>query len=205
MKNIVDRKYEEVSAFFENCDFCLKRNLAILGMARVSRVLEVFDKIDDLKEISALKDTISILLDSIENNTQINIDDVIQQCENLAETAEEKRTYPDITSTEQAICDCSYMLLECWFYLLQMDLSEDDGTDYARFVLFPAEILMEILTAINGNPNYDETQQRINENKAISREIALIDEYIRHSVDINNNLKSYVLNNMKADILEELL
>ena len=200
MRNIVDIKYEELFNRIIKLDFYSKRNLALLGMARCCKVMETFRKTDDLREIENFKDIIYVALQSIKDNRIIDMSNAIQVCERLSESAEMKKTYENLLMEEQLVCDCSYMILEFWFYFLQMDLLMDDGTDYERFILFPAEILKELVFAINKECDFEEIQEMINSNKAIIREITVIDEEMQNIVKINNDLEKFVLDAMKVDI-----
>lgn len=206
MINVVDKRYSELCEMLDKIDFSKKRNLAIYGMARTVKLVDIFQKTGDFKELTILKQVLFQICEAIKNNEFIDLSKYCDLCERLIESADKQKEYKGLSEIEQFLCDRSYMFLEYWFYFLQINFiaEETEENDYVRFILFPAEILKEILSSLNDEKTYDDIQMIINNNKQISNELGLIDAelaniYIGYD-DFEKHVKEYTNYNIIEDI-----
>lgn len=206
MLNIVDKKYAELSGVLDKMHFIPKRNLSIYSMARTVSLLKIFQKTDELKELLLFEKAFQDICSSIVNNISLNTEEYRNICERLSDVASNQTNYEGLNVIEQIVCDRSYMFLENWFYFLQIDFinGEDESTDFARFILFPAELIKEMVSSLNHGKKDDEIQNKINENVQMLIEMEVLEEEMKN---LNNVIEEFEINiskNLKYNLLEGL-
>ncbi|MCB2355754.1 hypothetical protein [Clostridium estertheticum] len=206
MINVVDKKYSELCELLDKIDFSKKRNMAIYGMSRTVKLVDIFQKTVDFNELEILKQVLYEICEAIKNNKFIDLSKYCDLCEKLIESANEQKEYKDLSENEQLLCDRSYMFLECWFYFLQINfiVDETEENDYARFILFPAEILKELLSSLNDEKTYDDIQMIINNNKQISDEFELVDDELANTDREYDDFERRVNDYMNYNIIRDL-
>lgn len=207
MINVVDKKYSELSELLDKIDFSKKRNMAIYGMSRTVKLVDIFQKTVDFKELTILKLVLYQICEAIKNNEFIDLSRYCDLCEKLIESANEQKEYKDLSEIEQLLCDRSYMFLEYWFYFLQINFiaDETEENDYARFILFPAEILKELLSSLNDEKTYDVIQMIINNNKQVSNELELVDAELANTDRGDDDFERRVNDYMNYNIIRDLM
>ncbi|WML33913.1 hypothetical protein [Clostridium sp. OS1-26] len=207
MINVVDKKYSELCELLDKIDFNKKRNMAIYGMSRTVKLVDIFQKTVDFKELTILEQVLYQICEAIKNNEFIDLSKYCDLCEKLIETSNEQKEYKDLSEIEQLLCDRSYMFLEYWFYFLQINFiaEETEENDYARFILFPAEILKEVLSSLNNEKTYDDIQMIINNNKQINNELELIDDELANTDSEYDDFERHVNDYINYNIIRDLV